>query len=39
MTVQHYPHASASAAFEDLLVARKPRPSMLVLLRRWLRLN
>lgn len=38
MTMQHYPHATAAAAFEELLVARKPRPSLLAILRRWLRL-
>jgi len=39
MTAQNYPHATASAAFEELLVARKPRPSLLVMLRRLLGLN
>jgi hypothetical protein len=39
MTAQNYPHATASAAFEELLVARKPRPSLLAIVRRWLRLD
>ena len=39
MTAQHYPHATASAVFEELLVARKPRVSLLVTIRRWLGLS
>ena len=39
MTAQHYPHASASAAFEELLVVRKPRPSLLAVFRRLLGLK
>ena len=39
MTAQQYPHATASAVFEELLVARKPRAGLLVMFRRWLGLN
>jgi hypothetical protein len=39
MTAQHYPHATASAVFEELLVARKPRLGLLVTLRRWFGLD
>lgn len=35
MTAQHFPHATASAVFEELLVARKPRTGLLAALRQW----
>lgn len=39
MTTIHHPHRSASAAFEDLLVVRAPRPSLISILKRWLHLT
>jgi hypothetical protein len=39
MTASHYPHAKASAVFEELLVARRPRASFIGMIRRLLGLN
>lgn len=39
MTIEHRVHATASSAFEELLVQRHARPSLFAMIKRWLGLR